>query len=162
LPLHSLARGAFPFLSAIPPRRFMRLLAATEIATGTALLTPFVPAVLAGAALTACSGSLVTMYLRTPALRKPHSIWPNQAGIAVSKDIWMLGIGVELLADIATEHPGRRSGSRGRPVPERGRSGRPDGRRRGLRAGRGWPTGDCEHGGESGGARGHGQYSKPR
>ena len=48
------------------------------------------------------SGSLVTMYARTPALRKPGSIWPSQAGIAVSKDIWMLGIGLGLVADAFT------------------------------------------------------------
>ncbi len=39
------------------------------------------------------------MYLRTPALHKPGSIWPTSAGAGVSKDIWMLGIGVGLLAD---------------------------------------------------------------
>ena len=67
------------------------------------LLAPFVPAALAGAALTAFSGGLVTLYLRTPALRKPNSIWPSQAGIAVSKDVWMLGIGLGLLADAAAD-----------------------------------------------------------
>jgi hypothetical protein len=39
------------------------------------------------------------MYLRTPALHKPGSIWPTQAGTGVSKDIWMLGIGLGLLVD---------------------------------------------------------------
>jgi hypothetical protein len=39
------------------------------------------------------------MYLRTPALHRPGSVWPTPAGIAVSKDVWMLGIGVGLLAD---------------------------------------------------------------
>jgi hypothetical protein len=28
-------------------------------------------------------------------------VWPTQTGIAVSKDIWMLGIGLGLLADAA-------------------------------------------------------------
>lgn len=37
------------------------------------------------------------MYARTPALRKPGSIWPSQMGIAVSKDVWMLAIGLGLL-----------------------------------------------------------------
>jgi hypothetical protein len=35
-------------------------------------------------------------------MRQPGSIWPTQQGIAVSKDIWMLGIGLGLLADAAT------------------------------------------------------------
>jgi hypothetical protein len=106
--IHGMAAGAFPFLKAIPPRRFLRLLAATEVATGAALLAPIVPAALAGAALTAFSGGLVTLYLRTPALRKPNSIWPSQAGIGVSKDVWMLGIGLGLLVDAATERRFRR------------------------------------------------------
>jgi uncharacterized membrane protein YkgB len=41
----------------------------------------------------------VTMYLRTPAMHKPNSVWPTPAGTAVSKDVWMLGIGLGLLAD---------------------------------------------------------------
>src|SRR5262245_22406242 len=72
--LHGMASGAFPFLGSVPPARFQRLLAAGEIAIGAALLAPFVPAALAGVALTAFSGGLIGMYLRTPALRKPHSI----------------------------------------------------------------------------------------
>ena len=104
-PRHGLAwhgRRAFPVLNRIPPARFLRLLAASEIAIGTALLTPNVPNALAGAALTGFSSSLVTMYARTPVLRKPGSIWPSQAGVAVSKDIWMLGIGLGLVADAFT------------------------------------------------------------
>ena len=41
---------------------------------------------------------LVGMYARTPALRRPGSIWPSQAGTGVSKDVWMLGIGLGLIA----------------------------------------------------------------
>jgi len=83
----------------MPPTRFLRLLAASEIAVGTALLLPFVSNARAGAALTAFSGGLVGMYLRNPALHKPGSYWPTPAGTGVSKDIWMLGIGLGLLAD---------------------------------------------------------------
>jgi len=59
--LHAMASAAFPILRRIPPVRFGRLLAAGEIATGAALLTPLVPAGLAGGALTIFSGSLVAM-----------------------------------------------------------------------------------------------------
>jgi hypothetical protein len=31
-------------------------------------------------------------------MHKPGSIWPSQAGVAVSKDVWMLGIGLGLVA----------------------------------------------------------------
>ncbi|MEU6410440.1 hypothetical protein [Microbispora sp. NPDC046933] len=100
--IHGMAVGAFPFLKSVPPRRFLKLLSAAEIATGVALLTPFVPAAVAGAALTGFSGGLLALYLRTPALHQPRSIWPSPAGIGVSKDVWMLGVGLGLLADAAT------------------------------------------------------------
>ena len=94
--LHKVASGAFPVLERIPPERFARLLAASEIAIGSALLVPVVPGFVAGAAVTGFSGGLLTMYLRTSALHKPGSVWPTQAGTAVSKDVWMLGIGIGL------------------------------------------------------------------
>ncbi|MHB1989136.1 MAG: hypothetical protein ACYCSF_14380 [Acidimicrobiales bacterium] len=95
--VHGMAAGAFPVLKSVPPRRFLRLLSAGEIATGAALLAPVVPSALAGAALTGFAGGLVGMYARTPALREPGSIWPSQAGLGISKDVWMLGIGLGLL-----------------------------------------------------------------
>lgn len=101
--LHAAASGAYPALEAIPPEKFVRSLAFGEIAVGSLLLAPFVPTALAGLVLTAFSGGLVGMYLRTPALRKPGSIWPSQAGVAVSKDAWMLGIGLGLLLDAAAD-----------------------------------------------------------
>jgi hypothetical protein len=99
--VHAMAAGAFPFLKSIPPERFLKGLAAGEILTGALLMAPFVPNAVAGAALTGFSGSLLAMYARTPALRRPGSVWPSQGGIAVSKDVWMLGIGLGLLADAA-------------------------------------------------------------
>jgi hypothetical protein len=101
--IHAGAVEAFPFLESIEPKRFLKLLAGSEIALGAALLAvPVVPAGLAGAALTAFSGSLLTMYWRRPALRKPGSVWPTPAGAAITKDVWMLGIGVGLVVDAAT------------------------------------------------------------
>jgi hypothetical protein len=97
--VHAMAAGAYPFLANVPPPKFLKALAIAEIGTGAALLLPVVPNKLAGAALTAFAGSLIGMYLSTPALRKPGSIWPSQAGIGVSKDIWMVGIGLGLLAE---------------------------------------------------------------
>jgi hypothetical protein len=44
------------------------------------------------------------MYVRTPALRKPGSIWPSQAGTAVSKDSWMLAIGIALMMRRSARH----------------------------------------------------------
>jgi uncharacterized membrane protein YphA (DoxX/SURF4 family) len=101
--VHGMAGGAYPFIKGVPPKRFLKLLSASEIAVGSLLLAPFVPAALAGAALTAFSGGLLGLYLRTPALHKPGSIWPTQNGVGVSKDVWMLGIGLGLLAEAAED-----------------------------------------------------------
>jgi uncharacterized membrane protein YphA (DoxX/SURF4 family) len=97
--VHGMASSAFPVLKQIPPPIFLRLLAASEVATGAALLAPTVPNEVAGAALAGFSGSLLAMYWRTPAMHKPDSVWPTPAGIAVSKDVWMLGIGLGLVLD---------------------------------------------------------------
>jgi uncharacterized membrane protein YphA (DoxX/SURF4 family) len=97
--VHGVAAGAFPLLAKVPPPMFLKALAAAEIGLGAALLTPVVPNRLAGAALSAFSGGLVAMYLRTPAMHKRNSVWPTPAGIAVSRDVWMLGIGIGLIAD---------------------------------------------------------------
>jgi uncharacterized membrane protein YphA (DoxX/SURF4 family) len=94
--VHGMASGAYPFLKDLPPPKFLRMLAVGEIVTGALLLLP-VPNRLAGLALTVFSGALLTMYLRTPSLHQPGSFWPTQAGTAVSKDIWMLGIGLGLI-----------------------------------------------------------------
>lgn len=104
--LHAVASNAFPVLAKVPPPTFLKALSAGEIAVGAALLTPFVSNKLAGSALTAFAGSLVTMYLRTPALHKPGSVWPTQAGTAVSKDVWMLGIGLGLLSEDSAARAG--------------------------------------------------------
>jgi uncharacterized membrane protein YphA (DoxX/SURF4 family) len=96
--LHGFAAGAYPFLSKVSPRTFARALSTGEIAIGAALLTPFVPTAVAGAALTAFSGGLIGLYLRTPGMTKPGmSVAPTQDGLPVSKDVWMLGIGLGLL-----------------------------------------------------------------
>lgn len=97
--VHAMAASAYPALANVEPSTFLKALAGAEIGIGAALLTPFIGNRLAGLALTAFSGGLMGMYLRTPALHEPGSIWPSRAGTAISKDIWMVGIGLGLLAD---------------------------------------------------------------
>ncbi len=96
---HGLAAAAFPAVTSLDPVTFLKGLSVAEMATGAVLLAPFVKARTAGAALTAFAGGLVAMYARTPALRKPGSVWPTPQGIGVSKDVWLLGIGLGLLLD---------------------------------------------------------------
>lgn len=97
--LHSGAASAFPRFKDTPPETFVQQLSTAEICVGALLLTPMVPTLIAGAALTAFSGGLVTMYLRTPAMRLPNSIRPSDQGSAVAKDAWMLGMGLGFVID---------------------------------------------------------------
>lgn len=108
--LHEMAAGAYPFLAKMKPTDFARLLAGSEIALGTALLLPIVPAGLAGLGLTAFSGGLVGLYARTPGMTKEGSVLPTQQGIALAKDAWMLGIGLSLVVDEITERGGSDDG----------------------------------------------------
>jgi hypothetical protein len=104
--VHGMAAGTYPFLRSVPPTTFLRLLAAGEITVGGLLLAPFVPEAVAGVALTGFSGGLVGLYARTPGMRTPGSIWPTPQGTALGKDVWLLGIGLGLLADAWTTRRG--------------------------------------------------------
>ncbi len=97
--LHGFAVGAYPFLAKLKPKDFVRLLSATEITLGAALLVPVIPSALVGAGLTAFSGGLLGLYARTPGMRKDGTPFPTQQGIALAKDAWMLGIGLGLVID---------------------------------------------------------------
>src|ERR1700722_2534168 len=97
--VHAMAAGTYPIFKDMAPERFLRLLAAGEIATGLALVAPFVPAEVAGAVLSAFAGGLLGLYARTPGMRKPGSVWPTPQGIGISKDSWLLAIGLSLVAD---------------------------------------------------------------
>ena len=104
--LHGFAVGTYPFLAKLKPKDFARLLAASEIALGAALLVPVIPSAVVGAGLTAFSGGLLGLYARTPGMRKDGTPFPTQQGIAIAKDVWMLGIGLGLVVDGLTDHPG--------------------------------------------------------
>ena len=105
--MHGFAAGTYPFLKSIPPQQFVQGLATAEIAVGAVLLTPFVPTFVAGAVLTGFSGGLLGLYLNTPGMRKEGSLAPTQEGLAIAKDVWLLGIGVGLLTRGAIERKPR-------------------------------------------------------
>jgi hypothetical protein len=96
--LHGAAASTYPAFAGMEPKKFAKLLAASEIAVGAALLAPFVPASVAGAALTGFGGSLMGMYLKTPSMTQEDGIRPTQEGTAVAKDVWLVGAGLSLLA----------------------------------------------------------------
>lgn len=96
--LHGFAASTYPFLKGVQPATFAKALSTAEIVLGAALLTPFVPTAVAGAALTGFSAGLLGLYLRTPGMTKPgRSVAPTQEGLPIAKDVWMLGIGLGLL-----------------------------------------------------------------
>jgi hypothetical protein len=101
--LHKMAVTAYPFLDNLPSQDFGRALSASEIALGTALLLPVVPAWLAGSALSAFAGGLLGMYWKTEGMHEPGSVKPTAQGTAIAKDVWMLGIGLSLVLDDLTD-----------------------------------------------------------
>ena len=109
--LHGFASGAYPFLGKLKPKDFVRLLAISEVALGSALLLPVIPAAVAGAGLAAFSGGLLGLYARTPGMHQENSPRPTQQGIVLAKDVWMMGIGLGLVIDDLTDRPAK--GERG-------------------------------------------------
>jgi hypothetical protein len=105
--LHGMAVGTYPFLGKMKPPDFAKLLSVSEMALGTALLLPVIPAGLAGLGLTAFSSGLLGMYLRTPGMTQEGSPRPTQQGIALAKDVWLLGIGLSLVLEDLTSKPGQ-------------------------------------------------------
>ncbi|MEO3890291.1 hypothetical protein [Nonomuraea sp. B5E05] len=97
--LHGMASGTYPFLHRMSPLTFTRLFSKTEITLGVALLVPLVPSLLAGAALTGFAAGLLGLYLKTPGLRQEGSLRPSEQGVAIAKDVWLLGIGLGLVAE---------------------------------------------------------------
>lgn len=102
--LHGMASGAFPMFKPMKAPNFLKMLSVGEMAVGAALLVPVVPPAIAGIALTGFSGALMAMYLRTDGMHKPGSLWPTPQGTAISKDVWMLGIGLGLVVEGLRSH----------------------------------------------------------
>jgi uncharacterized membrane protein YphA (DoxX/SURF4 family) len=101
--LHGMASGTYPVLHKAEPRVFAKALGVGEVAVGAALLLPIVPPFVAGAALAGFSGLLLNMYWNTPGMHQEGSPRPTPQGLPVAKDVWMMGIGVGLMADAALE-----------------------------------------------------------
>jgi hypothetical protein len=106
--LHAMATGTYPWLAEVDPKAFTKALAEAEIALGTTLLLPVIPAWQAGIGLAGFSGALLKMYLHTPGLHRRNSIRPTHDGMAIAKDSWMLGIAVSLIVDGMTTRRRRR------------------------------------------------------
>jgi hypothetical protein len=97
--LQAMAARVIPPVSRIDAEKFAKMLSYTEMTLGAALLTPFLPSRLVGIGLGIFSGSLFTMYLKTPGMTLEDGIRPSPQGTALAKDIWMLGIAAALVLD---------------------------------------------------------------
>lgn len=106
--VHGMAKGTYPFFEDLAPEQFTKALGASEVALGGALLFPMVGDGLAGLTLTIFAGGLIGLYLKTPGMRKEGSLLPSQQGTAIAKDIWLLGIGLGLVADSLRQRSRRR------------------------------------------------------
>ncbi|HEY0360030.1 MAG TPA: hypothetical protein VGD11_15725 [Mycobacteriales bacterium] len=97
--MHAMAAGAIPQLAQLEPEQFGRYLSMGEMALGAALIAPFVPSVVAGAALTAFGAGLLALYVKTPGMHEPGSLRPTQQGTGIAKDVWLVGAGLTLVLD---------------------------------------------------------------
>lgn len=100
--LHSAASEVYPFVADMDPRSFTKGLAAAEVALGGSLMLPFMPSWLVGLGLAGFSGGLVNQYLRTPGMTQQGSVRPTRDGMAMAKDVWMLGIALGIVLDRET------------------------------------------------------------
>jgi hypothetical protein len=97
--LHGFAANAYPMVQDMEAATFVRLLGCGELALGVALLLPVVPNRLAGVALSAFGGALLGLYWKTPGLHQPNDPRPTPDGVALAKDVWLVGIGAALAID---------------------------------------------------------------
>lgn len=95
--LQGFAATGIPQVSKLDPDTFGKTIAYSEIGVGAALLTPFVPKKIAGAALGTFSAGLLSMYFRNPNMTQSDGIRPSQEGTALGKDSFMLAIAGALL-----------------------------------------------------------------
>jgi hypothetical protein len=78
--LQAMAARVIPPVSRIDAEKFGKMLSYAEMTLGGALLIPFLPSRLAGIGLGIFSGSLFTMYLRTPGMTLEDGIRPSPQG----------------------------------------------------------------------------------
>jgi uncharacterized membrane protein YphA (DoxX/SURF4 family) len=95
--LQQMAAQGVPALGKLSPKQFGWFLSLGEIAVGSSLLLPIVPTRVAGMALATFSGSMLSMYLRTPEMTEEDGVRPSESGTPVAKDSWLAAIALALL-----------------------------------------------------------------
>ncbi len=92
-----MAVTAYPILDAVGSTRFSKLFGSLEVLIGTLLLIPLIPDAVAGTVMLPFSAGLAGLYLRIPGMRADKSVRPTSQGIAMAKDLWLLGISLSLI-----------------------------------------------------------------
>lgn len=95
--MQGFAATGVPALKNMSPDTFGTFITYSEIGVGAALLTPFVPKKVAGAALGTFSAGLLSMYFRNPAMTESDGIRPSQEGMSLAKDSFLAAIAGALL-----------------------------------------------------------------
>ncbi|MGP6174327.1 hypothetical protein [Corynebacterium sp. A21] len=92
------AATGIPAVKKMSPATFGKFLSYSEVGIGAALLTPFVPTKIAGAAMGAFTAGLLAIYFRNEAMTQADGIRPSEAGTGLSKDLFMAAISAALIA----------------------------------------------------------------
>ena len=101
--LQQMAANGVPMVENLTPAQFGKFLSYGEIAVGSALLLPFVPTRIAGAALTTFASGLVANYFSIDSMTKDDGVRPSEDGIPLAKDTWLAAIGLALLISGGSE-----------------------------------------------------------
>ncbi len=98
--LQASAAKLLPQIERMDPRTFAKVLGASEVTLGTALMLPIVPAAVAGLGLTAFAASMLAT---RPATNGQHADTDTETTLVPNAtEAWMLGSGVSLLLDALT------------------------------------------------------------
>ncbi|WP_394282148.1 hypothetical protein [Corynebacterium sp.] len=96
--LHQAATSGISAIKNLPAKDFSKYLGGAEVGLGAALLAPFVSNKVAGAGLVAFGSGLLTMYFNNEENTESDGIRPSQQGLSLSKDSWLVALGLGLLA----------------------------------------------------------------
>lgn len=96
--LQNMAAVGIPAVKEIDADTFAKIISASEIGVGSALLAPFIPNRLAGLGLTTFACGLLTIYFRGEDNTESDGIRPSSDGTPLAKDSWLAAIGAALMA----------------------------------------------------------------
>jgi hypothetical protein len=96
--VHAVAATNYPFLEQLAPEQLTKVLGVAEMALGGALLVPVVGDGAAGVGLTAFAAAMIGLFAKGQAEQHDGPA-PEHRGAALARDLWLLGIGVRLVAD---------------------------------------------------------------